>query len=79
MTVTIHQAKTHLSRILQRVEQGEEVILCRGKHPVAKIIRSSPSHPVRPKVGQATSPWFAVPQDAFSPLSPAELKDWGFE
>jgi prevent-host-death family protein len=77
MTVTIHQAKTNLSRLLHQVEQGEEVVVCRGKQPVAKIIPTSASQPVRPKVGQPTSPRFAVPDDAFAPLSEDELKDWG--
>ena len=77
MTVTIHQAKTQLSRLIHHVEQGEEVVVCRGKLPVAKIIRTSASQPVRPKVGQATSPRFAVPDNAFAPLSQGELKDWG--
>ena len=38
MKVTIHKAKTHLSRILYQVEQGEEVTICRGSYPVAKIV-----------------------------------------
>ena len=77
MTVTIHQAKTNLSRLLHQVEQGEAVVVCRGKQQVAKIIPTSASQPVRPKVGQRTSPRFAVPDDAFAPLSEDELKDWG--
>jgi len=77
MTVTIHQAKTHLSRLLHQVELGEEVIVCRGKHPVAKIVPSTPNRPSRPKVGQPTSPRFAIPEDAFAPLTNDELKEWG--
>ena len=38
MNITIHKAKTHLSRILHQVEAGEEVTLCRGAVPVAKIV-----------------------------------------
>ena len=38
MKITIHKAKTHLSRILHQVEQGEEVTICRGACPVAKIV-----------------------------------------
>ena len=38
MKLTIHKAKTHLSRILHQVEAGEEVTLCRGAVPVAKIV-----------------------------------------
>lgn len=77
MTVTIHQAKTHLSRLLQQVERGEEVVVCRGKLPVAKIVPSGPSRVTRPKVGKATSQRFNIAADAFAPLGDEELKQWG--
>ena len=76
MTVTIHQAKTHFSKILHRVESGEEVVVCRGKQPVAKIVRSDSLRPTRPKVGQPTSPRFVIPEDAFAPLTERDLRDW---
>lgn len=41
-TVTIHQAKTNLSRLLVRVEAGEEIVLARGKTPVARIVPLNP-------------------------------------
>jgi prevent-host-death family protein len=34
----IHDAKTHLSRIIERVERGEEIIIDRAGTPVAKIV-----------------------------------------
>jgi prevent-host-death family protein len=34
----IHEAKTNLSRIIARVEHGEEIIISRAGHPVAKVI-----------------------------------------
>ena len=34
----IHEAKTQLSRIIERVERGEEVIISRAGHPVAKVV-----------------------------------------
>jgi prevent-host-death family protein len=34
----IHEAKTYLSRIIERVEKGEEVIISRAGHPVAKLV-----------------------------------------
>jgi len=37
-TVNIHQAKTQLSRLLKRVEAGEEVVLARAGKPVARIV-----------------------------------------
>ncbi|MGQ4597056.1 type II toxin-antitoxin system prevent-host-death family antitoxin [Nocardia sp. R6R-6] len=34
----IHEAKTHLSRIIERVERGEEIVISRAGHPVAKVV-----------------------------------------
>jgi prevent-host-death family protein len=36
--VTIHQAKTNLSRLLQKASAGEEVIISRGSKPVARLV-----------------------------------------
>ena len=36
-TVTIHEAKTHLSRLIQESLAGEEVIIAKGKVPLVKI------------------------------------------
>lgn len=36
--VTIHYAKTHLSRLLRKVVAGEEIIIARGKTPLVKLI-----------------------------------------
>jgi prevent-host-death family protein len=35
---TIHEAKTNLSHLIQKAERGEEVVIARGKTPVAKIV-----------------------------------------
>jgi prevent-host-death family protein len=35
----VHDAKTHFSRLLERVAQGEEVIIAKSGQPVAKLIR----------------------------------------
>jgi prevent-host-death family protein len=40
--VNIHEAKTHLSRLLQKVAQGEEVIIARAGRPVAKLVKIEP-------------------------------------
>jgi prevent-host-death family protein len=37
-TVSVHEAKTHLSRLLQRVEAGEEVVIARGGEPIARLV-----------------------------------------
>jgi prevent-host-death family protein len=36
--VTIHQAKTHLSELIRRVLAGEEIVIAKGKEPVARLI-----------------------------------------
>jgi prevent-host-death family protein len=38
MTVNVHEAKTHLSRLLERVEAGEEIILARNGKAVARLV-----------------------------------------
>ena len=38
VTVTIHQAKTHFSQLIQRALAGEEIIVAIGKEPVATIV-----------------------------------------
>jgi prevent-host-death family protein len=38
-TVTVTEAKTQLSRLIERVGDGEEIVIRRGQRPVAKLIR----------------------------------------
>ena len=38
MAYTVHQAKTHFSRLLKEAEAGQEVVVMRGSKPVAKIV-----------------------------------------
>jgi prevent-host-death family protein len=45
--VTIHAAKTNLSQLLARVEAGEEIVLARGRTPVAKLVPLTPAPPKR--------------------------------
>ncbi len=41
-TVSVHEAKTHLSRLIERVLGGEEVIVERNKRPVIKLVPAAP-------------------------------------
>jgi prevent-host-death family protein len=36
--VNVHEAKTHLSRLLERVSAGEEIVIARGGTPVARLV-----------------------------------------
>jgi prevent-host-death family protein len=38
MSYTVHQAKTNLSRLIKEAEKGTEVVITRGKKPVAKLV-----------------------------------------
>ena len=38
MTVNVHEAKTRLSQLLEKVSRGEEVIICRAGEPVARLV-----------------------------------------
>lgn len=44
---TVHEAKTHLSRILRMVESGAEVQIRRGNSPIARIVPLEDARPVR--------------------------------
>jgi prevent-host-death family protein len=39
--VNIHEAKTHLSQLLSKVSQGEEVVIARAGRPIARLLRIS--------------------------------------
>jgi antitoxin (DNA-binding transcriptional repressor) of toxin-antitoxin stability system len=73
-TVTIQVAKTTLSHLVARVEAGEEILLARGKHPIAKIV---PYHPVGPKRQfGALRGMVSVGPGFFVPLPAEELATW---
>jgi prevent-host-death family protein len=67
--VNVHEAKTHLSRLLLRVAGGEEIVIARAGKPVARLV------PIEPKpqrvIGQDDG-LFEVPDDFDAPL-PGEV------
>lgn len=46
-TVNIHEAKTHLSKLLEEVSKGKEVVIAKSGKPMAKLTGLSPARPVR--------------------------------
>ena len=46
-TVNIHEAKTHLSRLVERVAAGEEIIIARSGRPVARLVPYAVPEPRR--------------------------------
>ncbi|MCC5997123.1 MAG: type II toxin-antitoxin system prevent-host-death family antitoxin [Oceanicaulis sp.] len=78
-TVTVHEAKTHLSRLLRAVEAGEEIIIARGRTPVARLSPAPPAADMRHQPGE----WkglFGVSEDALDalaePMSEAEIAEF---
>jgi prevent-host-death family protein len=64
-TVNVHEAKTHLSRLLEAVEAGEEIIIARAGKPVARLAPlEEPRQPRRPGA-LAGQIWIAEDFDAF--------------
>jgi prevent-host-death family protein len=70
--MNFNEAKTHFSRLLERVAVGEEVIIAKAGKPVAKLV---PLESARPKFkfGSAKGK-FVVPDDFNDPL-PKEIKE----
>ena len=77
MSYTVHQAKTNLSRLIKEAEKGTEVIITRGKKPVAKIVPIASASKKRVPGSMKGQIWSAP--DAFDPLTDEELKELGFE
>lgn len=72
-TVTIHDAKTNLSRLIAAVEAGEEVIIARGKQPVARLV------PVETPPKRVAGLWkgkISINSEFFEPMSEEELRLW---
>jgi prevent-host-death family protein len=71
---SIHAAKTHLSRLVERAERGEDVIIARGSTPVARLTRLRRDRPGR-RFG-AMRGRARVTRAFFEPLPEAELAGW---
>ena len=63
-TVNVHEAKTHLSRLLEEVRQGEEVVIAKAGKPVARLVAVTEG-PKRRQPGSAKGQiWIAEDFDA---------------
>lgn len=77
-TVTIHRAKTELSKLLKRVEAGEEILIARGNKEIARIVpAATPTTPKPRQPGSMKHLLGKIPDNAFfDPLPDDELKLW---
>jgi prevent-host-death family protein len=75
--VNIHQAKTHLSQLLERVEGGEEIVIARAGKPIARLIPfADDSAPRRLGVMHGQ---LVVADDFDAPLPPEVLASFGVD
>jgi prevent-host-death family protein len=72
-TTNIHEAKTHLSRLIERVERGEEIVIAKAGKPVAKLVPFRENDKVRKPGGRWKGKiWMASDFDAL----PEEVAAW---
>lgn len=74
--ITIHAAKTHLSRLIARAEAGEEIVIARGNKPVAKLVPVSKPEPKPKRVPGRWKGKISIGPEFFEPLPPEELDTW---
>jgi prevent-host-death family protein len=73
-TVTIHKAKTQLSKLIEKACKGEDIIISRGKQPVVKLVAIEQKNGDR-KPG-AWAGRVKIGPEFFEPLPPEELARW---
>jgi prevent-host-death family protein len=71
--VNIHEAKTHLSRLLARVATGEEIVIAQAGRPIARLVPAARTE--RRTFGQDAG-LFEVPDDFDAPLPDEVLADF---
>jgi prevent-host-death family protein len=69
--VNVGEAKTHLSALLERVERGEEIVLCRSGDPIARLVPIEALRPRQPGLLKGR-----VDDAFFEPLPDDELAAW---
>lgn len=75
-SVNVHEAKTHLSRLLEEAQAGEEVIICKAGVPVARLVPVNQER--RPSgVLKGLLPDIDEDHPFFQPLPDEELQAWG--
>lgn len=67
-SVNVHEAKTHLSRLLEQVQRGEEIVIARAGMPIARLIAYQPgARRIAPPGAMAGEVWigedFDLPLD----------------
>lgn len=70
-TVNIHEAKTHLSRLLEQAARGDEVLIAKAGKPIARLVPIAAKKPRQPGIAKGR-----VTEAFFEPLPEEELAAW---
>ena len=70
MQVNVHEAKTQLSRLLERAHNGEEIVIAKNGRPYARLVPIEPTQPRQLGFLRGT---FVVGEEFFEPLSEEEM------
>ena len=73
-TITIHKAKTQLSRLIKKACRGEEIVIACGKEPVVKLVPITETRGHRQP--GALKGKIHIGPEFFEPLSAEELEGW---
>jgi prevent-host-death family protein len=73
-TVNVHEAKTHLSRLLERAHNGEEIVLAKAGKPYARLVPLADVEKPQRKPGRLKG--MKIPDSFFDPLPEEELRLW---
>jgi prevent-host-death family protein len=72
MEINVYAAKTHLSRLIDQVNAGEEVVITRHGRPVARLVPAQAAKPRKPGLLEGKGYWIA---DDFDAPLPDDLLD----
>jgi prevent-host-death family protein len=72
MQVNVHEAKTQLSQLLERVKRGEVIVIAKNGQPCARLVPIEPPKPRQPGLLHGK-----VEDSFFDPLPDSELEGWG--
>jgi prevent-host-death family protein len=73
-TITIHKAKTQLSKLIEQACRGEDIVIARGSHPVVRLVAiQTPKGDRKPG---ALKGKIHIGPEFFEPLPPEELDPW---
>ncbi|MEK7137458.1 MAG: type II toxin-antitoxin system Phd/YefM family antitoxin [Patescibacteria group bacterium] len=78
MMVNIHEAKAKLSELLNLLEQGEKIYICKRNIPLAELKPIATTHPGRRPLGLAQGKVQVDMTHFFDPLTEEELQAWGY-